>query len=277
MRGKIAILSEAFSHDPFKRRVEATYAFVKEILSLAAEQTPKMLRFRFPMRDSASLKLVAKRDGSIGGEGSLRLVIAKLEIEPGRKYPLRTEMIAAPDLQPVVAEIMERTGDSTRTQPGVPKGRRRTGKFVTVKMPVYDRFKTTLSTDMPVFYFVPAADTAVLRLLRLHGINAAPGPMSIGKKELRLQRFLIDSVITSPRIFQGHKETRVTGEWQSFSGALPTGYFVVDVAMLPNGPMSVYLLEPQSEDGLVTWNYLDRDLRSSATYPILRALPTSYK
>jgi hypothetical protein len=273
LRGKIAILSEAFSHDPFERRIASTYAFVQEILSLAAEQTPKLLRFRFPARDPASLRLVAKRDGSPGGAGSLRLVIAKLEIKPGRQYPLRTEMIPAPDSQGVVAEIMERTGDSARTQAGVPKGRKRSGRFVTVKMPVYDRFKTTLSTDMPVYYFVPAADTAALRLLRLHGINVAPGPMPVAEMGLRTQQFSIDSVITSPRIFQGHKETRVTGQWRNYSGALPAGYYVVDVAMMPTGPLSVYLLEPQSEDGLVDWNYLDRELRPSGTYPILRALP----
>jgi hypothetical protein len=47
--------------------------------------------------------------------------------------------------------------------------------------------------------------------------------------------------------------------------------------MLPTGPLSVYLLEPQSEDGLVDWNYLDRELRPSGTYPILRALPSPDK
>jgi len=274
LRGKIAILSEAFSHDPFQRRVASTYAFVQEILSLAAEKAPKLLRFRFPARDSASIKLVKQPDGTLASEGSLRLVIARLEIKPGHQYPLRTEMVAAPDSQGVIAEVMQRTGDSTRTQAGVPKGRRRSGKFVTVRMPVYDRFRTTLSTDMPEYYFVPGADTTVIRLLKMHGINVGPGPMDIEKLGMRLQQFSIDSVITSARPFQGHKETRVTGKWRDYSGRLPADYYIVDVSMMPTGPMSVYLLEPQSEDGLVDWNYLDRELRPSGTYPILRALPS---
>ena len=33
LRGRLSILSEAFSHDPFPRRVSSTYAFVSEILS----------------------------------------------------------------------------------------------------------------------------------------------------------------------------------------------------------------------------------------------------
>ena len=38
LRGRVSILSEAYSHDPFETRVRATYAFVKELLSLAAER-----------------------------------------------------------------------------------------------------------------------------------------------------------------------------------------------------------------------------------------------
>src|SRR3989337_721271 len=38
LRGRIGILSEAYSHDPFKTRVKSTYAFVSEILSYFAEQ-----------------------------------------------------------------------------------------------------------------------------------------------------------------------------------------------------------------------------------------------
>jgi hypothetical protein len=182
-------------------------------------------------------------------------------------------MIPAADSQNVVAEVMEKVSSDTRTQPGVPKGSRRTGKFVTVKMPVYDRFKATLWTDMPVKYFIPAGDTAVVRLLRLHGINVAPGPLKSSNARMRLQQFTIDSVVTAPRVFQGHKETRLEGKWRDYSGALPDSYYVVDVSLLPRGPMSVYLLEPQSEDGLVDWNYLDRELRPSGVYPILRALP----
>ncbi len=273
LRGKVSILSEAFSHDPFDRRIASTYAFVQEILSLAAEKRTDLLRTRFPSRDSASLRLLPQPDGSIRGEGSTGLVIAKVDIRPGLWYPLRTEMIPAPDSQNVVAEITEKTASDTRTQAGLPKGLKRTGKFIAVKMPVYDRFKATLWTDMPVKYFIPAGDTAVVRLLRLHGINVAPGSINLGARA-RLQQFSIDSVIRAPRAFQNHKETRVEGKWRDYNGPLPPSYYVVDVTLLPRGPLSVYLLEPQSEDGLVDWNYLDGELSPSGVYPILRALPT---
>jgi dipeptidyl-peptidase 4 len=38
----------------------------------------------------------------------------------------------------------------------------------------------------------------------------------------------------------------------------------------PLGTLAAYLLEPASEDGVVTWNLLDRELQPGAVYPIYR-------
>jgi dipeptidyl-peptidase 4 len=38
----------------------------------------------------------------------------------------------------------------------------------------------------------------------------------------------------------------------------------------PLGTLAAYLLEPASEDGIVTWNLLDRELEPHKEYPILR-------
>src|SRR5258705_10423525 len=42
IRGRIAILTEAYSHDPRERRIGSTYAFVKDILSLAGDNGAAM-------------------------------------------------------------------------------------------------------------------------------------------------------------------------------------------------------------------------------------------
>ena len=36
------------------------------------------------------------------------------------------------------------------------------------------------------------------------------------------------------------------------------------------GPVAAALLEPASEDGLVTWNFFDRNLRRGQPAPVLR-------
>jgi hypothetical protein len=237
LRGKTAILSEAFSHDPFERRVKSTYAFVQEILSLASE------------RGSAMRK----------------------ESPRPREVAIRSEMIAAPDSVGVVAEIMERTGDSTRTQPGVRKGMRRTGKFVTVKMPVFERFRPTLFAPVPSRYLIPASDTAIVRVLRLHGITVTEAGASPSNMQLMGNGyvFMIDSAVPSQRAFQGHREMRLVGKWRRETRPITAGSFIVDTAQ-PLGLLAVYMLEPQSDDGLVTWNYFDSELKPGALYPILK-------
>ena len=237
LRGRTAILSEAFSHDPFEKRVKSTYDFVQEILSIASERS-SALRRRIPA---------------------------------AREIPIRSQMIAAPDSIGVVAEIMERTGDSTRTQPGVPKGRRRTGRFVTVKMPVFERFRPTLFAPVPSRYVIPSSDTAVVRVLREHGITVTQAGSSQPNLQLMGDGyvFMIDSAITSQRPFQGHREMRLVGKWRRETRPITAGSFIVDTAQ-PLGLLAVYMLEPQSDDGLVTWNYFDSELKAGGLYPVLK-------
>jgi hypothetical protein len=243
LRGRIAILSEAFSHDPFERRVKSTYAFVREILSLAAEKGSQI------------------RQMSVAGDAPSYAGV-----------PIRAEMVAAPAPVNVVAEVMERTGDSTRTQPGVPKGRRRTGKYVTVRMPVFDRFKPTLTIPRPSRYVIASRDTQVVRVLREHGITVTQASQPFGPNNSAVGNgyaFMIDSTVVASRPFQGHREMRLVGRWRRETREIAPGSFIVDTAQ-PRGQLAIYLLEPQSDDGLVTWNYFDAQLRPGGIYPVFK-------
>jgi hypothetical protein len=40
----------------------------------------------------------------------------------------------------------------------------------------------------------------------------------------------------------------------------------------PKGILALYLLEPLSDDGLVTWNFVDSWLNSGRSYPITRVM-----
>jgi len=237
LRGRIGILSEAYSHDPFERRVKSTYAFVREILSLAAEKSAGIRKkFTVPTQ-----------------------------------IPIRSSMIPAPDSIGVIAEVMDRTGDSTRTQAGVPKGRRRTGRYLTVKMPVMDRFRPTLSASVPVRYVIPESDTQVVRVLRHHGITVGQASQALPNTQLMSEAYVfdVDSTIVAPRPFQGHREIRLTGRWRRDTRRIPAGSFIVSTSQ-PLGLLAVYMLEPQSDDGLVTWNYFDRELKPGGIYPVFK-------
>lgn len=253
LRGRISILSEAYSHDPFRRRVESTHAFVGEILSLVAE------------RGRGIMERSRLADTRLSGSG--RTV-------SGQTVAVRSELVAAPGSRPVIAEIMERTGDTLRTGTGVRRGFRRTGRYQTVTMPIFDRFRPTLERTPPRAYALKPTDTAAVKVLRLHGISVEQLPTAISA---RMEIFVVDSIARSARAFQGHNEVGLTGRWRSDTGRIPASSWIVRTDQ-PLGVLALYLLEPESDDGLATWNFFDRGLARAAEFPVIRlldAVPTA--
>ncbi|MBA2460053.1 MAG: hypothetical protein H0V43_14000 [Gemmatimonadales bacterium] len=75
MRGRLAVLSEAYSNADFATRVSATYNFVRELLSLAAEERTA-IRWAARRSDEARVDSVAVR--SALGPPAARDVVAEL-------------------------------------------------------------------------------------------------------------------------------------------------------------------------------------------------------
>lgn len=241
LRGRVSILSEAYSHDPFRRRVTSTYAFTREILSAAARHAGSLTRLRQTANSVA-----------------------------GATIPVRAELTTHPFDAPVTFEILRHTGDSAVGQPGVPAGIRRTGRFVTQLMPVYDRFEPTLAVARQGGYWIPEEYTHVLDALRQHGVRIA-AVASVLPGGSRVQEFVVDSVTHAARPFQGHRETRVRGNWQAGSPPSGRGFVVSGAGRF--APLAAYLLEPESDDGLLDWNFFDSALTPGKAYPVLRLTP----
>jgi hypothetical protein len=79
----------------------------------------------------------------------------------------------------------------------------------------------------------------------------------------------VDSLAAAPNPFEGHRQVRADGAWRAIEAAASAGWFVVPTDQRLGG-FAAYLLEPASEDGLVTWNFFDRDLRRGQDTPVLR-------
>jgi hypothetical protein len=62
---------------------------------------------------------------------------------------------------------------------------------------------------------------------------------------------------------------RLVGKWRMETKPIIPGSFIVDTSQ-PLGPLAVYMLEPQSDDGLVDWNYFDSQLRPGGVYPVFK-------
>src|SRR5690606_27417267 len=164
--------------------------------------------------------------------------------------PIRAEMTESPFNAPVIVEPLIATGDTLMHETGVRRGYRRSGTFTPVTMPVYDRFDAVLTQELPEAWVLDASMTPIIERLRAHGIVATQlAQVWRGGGE----RFVVDSVVKARRPFQGHQEARLEGRWVPETLALGVGTWVIagdqSLALL-----AAVLLEPQSDDGLTTWN-----------------------
>lgn len=243
LRGGVSVLSEAYSHDPFEKRVKVTYAFVAELLSYVGEQGRTVT--------------ARTRAASAAPASSERTPV-----------PIRARMTTAPFTAPVIVEPLRAMGDDIRHETGVRAGFRRTHTFTPVMMPVFDRFEGTLTQTLPSAWVLDSSLTPVVDRLRAHGIEVrrlASAWRGAGES------FIVDSLIKAPRPFQGHHEVRLEGRWAAEPLALAPGTWIVPASQSLR-LLALILLEPQSDDGLTTWTGFDDQLAVGGRHPVRRAL-----
>ena len=233
LRGRMAILSEAYSHADFRTRVRVTHDFLVEILAYAAAHAEEIRR----------IEREADRRSTLEGAGAVA--------RPDLAVQYR---LASRGTEPVVLAVMRPSGDTTR------RGRPRlvpTGEYRTVRIPVNVLFADSVTRPLPAGYFVPAAAAEVAALLRLHGIQVQ-----------RLETDWTDTVETvaagqltwAAREFQGRHLLAVTATYARAPRTLPAGTWFVSTAQ-PLGRLVFALLEPEGW-GLARWGLLDRLLGS---------------
>jgi len=118
--------------------------------------------------------------------------------------------------------------------------------------------------------------SAAIDRLRWHGVRIQE---IAADAQIAVERFTISEMTKAPKPFQGHQETRLKGTHARAQLTLPAGSLFVP-ANQPLARLAFYLLEPESDDGLVTWNYVEEGIAVGQTYPIYRvtgAEPLKFK
>jgi hypothetical protein len=134
-------------------------------------------------------------------------------------------------------------------------------------MPVFDRFQAGRREELPAAYVVPPRLRHIVDLLRAQGVAVD----SLTKAwKVEADTFAIDTLAVG-QLFEGHRTITLEGQWSSQprDTLLQSGWYLVRTRQ-PLGVLAAYLLEPASEDGVVTWNFLDRELQPHKGYPIIR-------
>ena len=245
LRNRLSVLSEAFSHDPFARRVASTYDFVSELLSYVAEHG-KEIR---DLERNADRQVAAWAD------------------HPGQSPPLALKSrMDTTRVEPVRVEQLAPLTDTTQREAGM-GNRRRTGIIKLVPMPVMASFAPTLTSTLPYAYvFDSTAAAALIPILRTHGIAIEQLESAA---RVRAQSFAVDSAIDQGPSETPRRLTGIAGSWTTAADTLiPSGEYLVRAGQ-PYGLLVFYLLEPESEDGLVRWSFFP-GLSPKQRFPVMR-------
>lgn len=244
LRNRIAILSEAYSYDDFRGRVRSTEAFVEEVLRASAEQAPRIL----------ALAAQADRDTTrLSGELGVDFTLAAL--------PEPVDILVGD----VEKRVNPRSGKEMLAM---------TDAATPVRMKDYGIFAVSRGVAVPSGWLLPKAHVdsgrlaAALERLRQHGVEVRQLTQA---NELFVERFIVGELVHAPRAFQGHREARLKGRYEpALLSAHEGAYFVPADQRLAR--LAFYLLEPESDDGFVTWGIIDSGLGVGETYPVYRVM-----
>ena len=148
-----------------------------------------------------------------------------------------------------------------------------TDMAVPVSMKDYGVFAATRSAAMPKGWLIPANPrlAAALERLRWHGLRIEEITMPA---QVSVERFTIADYTRAERVFQGRREARLKGTFEQAQLSVTPGALFVP-ADQPLARLAFYLLEAESDDGLVTWNIIAEGLAAGQTYPIYRVTNTT--
>jgi hypothetical protein len=248
LRNRMAILSEAFSHERFYQRIFSTYAFVTEILEFTNRNAQKILATN-KQAEEAAIKNVIDNAGKV--KKGVRFKMVPLEtLKNFRSYEY----------------IREKKPDNSRKL-------FRTGNIVTYDSVTYHaKFIAEVESTLPRGYVIPVEFASIAEHLKKTGVVVQQLTKS---QSYQGEFFTINTLEKSKRKFEGHFMSTAKGDFKSASRKFKKGDYVVDLAQ-PLANFIFYLLEPQSDDGLITWNFFDAYLEKQGIgnkpveYPVFK-------
>ena len=131
----------------------------------------------------------------------------------------------------------------------------RTGPYEKIKGGVYTKFVPTNTAARPWGYLLPPELAPVLPLLLDHEISIKRLSESL---EVEVEAYTAKE-ISHDQYFQGHYLKRLKTEKQTKTVTMPPGSFFIPAGQQKSN-FICYVLEPETDDNLITWGYLDNFL-----------------
>ncbi len=247
LRNRLAILNENYPYAEYKTRVLGCYHFFLSLVEYCNAHT-KEIRQLIGEADRKTIArgLRASAEDSFAVEYDVRPLEKKYTV-------LGYEM----------EEVPSQSGGRTRY--------RVTDREKTYQIPYYADYFPKRSVRFPRAYFLSVFDAHIIKKLQQHGIlvERLLEPVTVEAEEFR-----INELTSAQRLNQGHRTNSVTGEYVTMEKEFPAGTLYISTAQaLAN--VAAYLLEPESDDGLLYWNFFDRYIASQwgrgfQAYPVYK-------
>ncbi len=248
LRNKIGILSEAFAHERFYQRMSSTHAFVAEILEFSNNNAQEIVQINNEAEADA-INLVLEGAGTV-------------------KKGVRYQMVYLEDIPDYrTYEYIPYTDSLGQTR--LVRGQR----IITLEgIQNYSGFEAIVEATLPRGYLIPAEFDYIAEHLQKLGaeVEVLDNPVeAIGEE------FWADSLTKAGRMFEGHYMATIHGEFKAATKTFEPGDYWIDLAQ-PLANLIFYALEPQSDDGLVTWNFFDEYLEANRVgtetveYPVFK-------
>ncbi len=233
LRNRMAILSESFAHERFYQRINSTYVFVQEILDYCNQHAKEIIQIN-QEAELAAIKNVTENAGKARKGVRFKMVPTANPLNGFRTYDYESFLKADGSKQLL-----------------------KTGRIVTYdNIAYYGAFKDTVQSTVPKGYIIPAAMKKIADHLIKQGVTVT----EITKDEkLSGEIFQIEKYNRSPRKFEGHNMASAEGKFEASTITAVKGDFKVEMAQ-PFTNLIFYMLEPQSDDGLLNWNFFDEYL-----------------
>jgi hypothetical protein len=248
LRSRLSILIENYAYADYKTRIMGNYHFLKSILEYSAahrEEIKDLIR-------QADLKAIEKGQNPTG-----------------HTFGLAFEAEALKDPVTIQSWEMKVTPREGGGRPRV----QRTDIRKDYTVPYFADYKPTRSVPFPYGYLITVPDKDVAKKLIQHGIVVE---QLVKPATIEVESFKIKTLKGAERIYQGHRQNTLEGEYGMVTREFPAGTYYVGTAQTL-GNLAAALLEPESGDGLLAWNFFDKYIvaqwgRSLQDCPVYRIL-----
>lgn len=248
LRNRLGILNENYPYADFKTRIFSCHKLFHSILEFCCDHKEEIAH------------LIKEVDQKTVQRG----------LNPGEEDVFITKYESKPTGQEITIHGYEM--EVLKSDRGWPRVRK-TDVTKTYTMPLYADYGALSSVRLPYGYLIPLPMLEVEKNLLLHGITVEKLTRPV---ELEVETFVIEELKSMERAYQGHHLNSVKGKYATETVEFPVDSLFIPLAQ-PLANVASYLLEPESNDGLLVWNFFDRYIvpqwgRGILEYPVYKIM-----